>query len=330
MADRADRLAKAQRLSCELCDDDILTAINTFLRTKWQKANFGLPNKNPILWIKFANKHGFERIEMEARNQQYIFDTVERFYQKDTKEQLRLLATAGIYKDEQTRPPRVRIPKLFRVVRTAEFRALVMEFVPGQTLDSLMRLKYNATGESFYWYPTPYSYDLSLFEEHLHDYANAIGVLLSLPVPDNAAPGPVGGGYSNHPIFENWSTEENRAPVMYTSVEELTKHINKLVLSRLPSKAKLADFSNEPLCYVLSDLNNGNVIFYNKEIFLIDHLDAGIMPLSFMTIVADLGRNISKHLVKHLNLPRDNQDALTYVQGAFWPSSDDEDDEING
>ncbi|ESZ90357.1 hypothetical protein SBOR_9258 [Sclerotinia borealis F-4128] len=184
MADRADRLAKAQRLSCELCDDDILTVINTFLRTKWQKANFGLPNKNPILWIKFANKRGFERIEMEAQNQQYIFDIIERFYQKDTKEQLELLVIAGIYKDEQARLSKVRIPKLFRIVYTAEFKAFVMEFVPGQTLDSLMCLKYNATGELFYWYSTPYSYDLSLFEEHLYDYANVIGLLLSLPVPD--------------------------------------------------------------------------------------------------------------------------------------------------
>ena len=236
MANRADRLGKAQRLARELCDDDFLTAINAFLRTKWQKANFGLPNNDPILWIKFANKRGFERIEMEARNQQYIFNAVEKFNQKDNREQLELLATAGIFKDEQARPPRVQIPRLFRVVRTAEFKALVMEFVPGQTLDSLMRQKYNADKESFCWYPAPNfcergylrGYDLSLFERHLHDYANAIGLLLSLPVPDDATPGPVGGGYSNHPIFENWRTEENRAPVMYASVEELTKHINKV------------------------------------------------------------------------------------------------------
>ncbi|CCD42620.1 hypothetical protein BofuT4_uP074220.1 [Botrytis cinerea T4] len=30
--------------------------------------------------------------------------------------------------------------------------------------------------------------------------------------------------------------------------------------------------------------------------------------------------NVSMHLIKYLKLPRDNQDALINVQGAFWPS----------
>lgn len=234
MANTADRLAKAEALALSLCEDDVLTAINQFLQSKWQKACFPYPNTDPILWFKFANIRGFERIEMEARNQQYIFDAVEAFYQKSCTEQQQLLAI--VYKDKNAKPPRVRIPKLFRVIRTTAFKVLVMEFVPGQTLDLLMRQEYNTINESFDWYPGPYywmygrryGYDLSIFENHLRDYANAVGLLLSLPVPNDAAPGPVGGGYSNHPIFENYSTEENRAPVIYASVEELTKHINEV------------------------------------------------------------------------------------------------------
>lgn len=236
MANRADRFATAQRLAGKLCDNNVSTAINIFLKTKWKKPNFGLPDKDSILWIKFASKYGFERIEIEARNQQYIFDAAEKFYEKSNEQQVELLATADVLKAKHVQPPRVRIPKLFRVVRTEDFKALVMEFVPGQTLDSLMRQRYNATEEPFGWYPFTYSYmnghrrgyDLSQFESELRDYASAIGLLLSLPVPDDAAPGPVGGGYSNHPIFENWRTEENRAPVIYSSVEELTKHINEV------------------------------------------------------------------------------------------------------
>ncbi|ESZ90804.1 hypothetical protein SBOR_8809 [Sclerotinia borealis F-4128] len=198
-----------------------------------------------------------------------------------------------------------------------------------------MRQEYNTINESFDWYPGPYywmygrrfGYDLSVFESCLRDYACAVGLLLSLPVPKDAAPGPVGGGHSNHPIFEIYSTEENRAPVTYASVEELTKHINELLLPRLTPDAKLIDFSNEPLCYVMSDLNNGNVMFHDGQIYLIDHLDAGIMPLSFMTIVADLGRNVDKHLIKHLKLPQANHQGLTYVRGAFWPPLDDEDED---
>ncbi|KAM0308410.1 hypothetical protein ACHAO8_010049 [Botrytis cinerea] len=320
MANRNSRLIQAENLASLLHDDDVSAAINQFLQSKWRKPCFAFPDTNPILWFKFANVHGFERIEMEARNQQYIFDAVEAFYQKSCIEQQQLLAT--VYKDEKAKPPRVRIPRLFRVIRTTDFRALVMEYVPGQTLDWLMRLEYNATKELSYWHPAPQlhrdsngrlcGYDLSVFEDHLRDYAHAVGLLLSLPVPDDTAPGPVGGGYSNHPIFEDYSTEENRAP---------------LVLPRLPSDAKFADFSSEPLCYVLSDLNNANVMFHDKEIYLIDHLDAGIMPLSFMTIVADLGRIVAKHLMRHLKLPQDNHEVLANVRGAFWPPLDNESDD---
>lgn len=77
----------------------------------------------------------------------------------------------------------------------------------------------------------------------------------------------------------------------------------------------------------MSDLNNANVMFHDQEIYLIDHLDAGIMPLSFMTIVVDLGRNVDEHLIKHLRLPEDNHQGLTHVRGAFWPPSGDEDED---
>ncbi|ESZ94979.1 hypothetical protein SBOR_4599 [Sclerotinia borealis F-4128] len=139
-------------------------------------------------------------------------------------------------------------------------------------------LEYNATNELCCWYPVP--------------NANA------------TAPGPVGGGHSSHPIFENYSTEENRAPVTYVSL-------------LLP---------NEPLYYVMRDLNNGNVMFHDGQIYLINHLDANIISLSFITFVVYLRH---KHLIKHLKLPQANNQRLINVQGAFWPpsSDDDEDDE---
>ncbi|KAI0163854.1 hypothetical protein GGR57DRAFT_451649 [Xylariaceae sp. FL1272] len=111
-----------------------------------------------------------------------------------------------------------------------------MELVHGQTLDWLMRLEYNATGSPFDWIPIPLrtmrgrhvSHDLSVFERHLSDYADAIGLVLSLPVPMHMAPGPVGGGYSRHVIFGNESLGENKSPREYHSVQELTEHINEV------------------------------------------------------------------------------------------------------
>ncbi|KAF7862571.1 hypothetical protein EAF04_007444 [Stromatinia cepivora] len=167
--------------------------------------------------------------------------------------------------------------------------------------------EFNVINEPFAWYPSSYywmygrcyGYDLFIFEGHLWDYVCAIGLLLSLLVPKDTVLGPVGGGRSNHPIFEIYSIEENRVPVIYISVKELINHINELLVTRVISDDEFVDFSNESLCYIPSNLNNANVMFYDGEIYLIDHLD--------------------EHLIKHLKLPYDNYEGLTCVQGTFWP-----------
>jgi hypothetical protein len=100
----------------------------------------------------------------------------------------------------------------------------------------MMRSKYNATDAPFGWMPTTIQsvdrcfigYDLSAFESHLSDYAKAVGLVLSLPTPTDVAPGPVGGGQSRHPIFENEKWNENKSPRVYKSIQELTNHINEV------------------------------------------------------------------------------------------------------
>ncbi len=64
-------------------------------------------------------------------------------------------------------------------------------------------------------------------ESSRRPYADAMGLLLSLPVQSDAAPGPVGGVYSNRPTFIN-DIDESKSPSEYTSLEKLTKYINTI------------------------------------------------------------------------------------------------------
>lgn len=89
---------------------------------------FPLDDPSFVLFIKYAWKNGFEDIEGEARNQQHIYSAVESFYQLDDEEQLQIIKTMSKCRTEV---PRVRIPKVFRVVRAPTIKALVMECVDG-------------------------------------------------------------------------------------------------------------------------------------------------------------------------------------------------------
>ncbi|TRX88011.1 hypothetical protein FHL15_011113 [Xylaria flabelliformis] len=198
-----------------------------------------------------------------------------------------------------------------------------------------MRCEYHAIDASFGWVPTPHQkihdhlIDLSVSEHQLSDYADAIDLVLSLAVPMDAALGPVGGGHSLHPIFENESLGENKSPREYQSVQELTEHINELAQPWISSDYRLADFSQVRMCYVMSNLNNGNAVFSEGEVYLIDHLNAGILPLSFMTYVSHCHRTVSEYLRGRLKLPLDNLHISSCTKGAFWLRDGDE-EEMNG
>lgn len=164
---------------------------------------FKFPDNQFKLRVKFENKRRTDNISREASNIQYAHNAVERFYMKSATEQQQLLE--AIYKEPYV-PPRVRTPKLFRVALTEDFAALLMEFIPGETLDWKMRVKFGKTDEPFGWTPKPCCDGPSYFERELSAYADAIGLLFAVPAPPDAGIGPVGGGFHKHRIFHDKST----------------------------------------------------------------------------------------------------------------------------
>ncbi len=59
-------------------------------------------------------------------------------------------------------------------------------------------------------------------------YADAIGLLLSLPTPIDARPGPVGGGFPTHSIFFNPSTYKCQLPYEFDSKAYLAEKVNEV------------------------------------------------------------------------------------------------------
>ena len=102
-----------------------------------------------------------------------------------------------------------------------------MEFVVGETLDWRTRMNFNTTSSPFGWKPKSSKHDLSVFEDDLRAYADAIGLLLSLLMPPDALPGPVGGGFPKHSIFFDEDTWESKLPYKFESVAHLAENSTK-------------------------------------------------------------------------------------------------------
>lgn len=103
----------------------------------------------------------------------------------------------------------IRIPKIYRVIRlNSGWTYIIMEYVQGTTLRDLMTdwKSFKANSESYY-----------------ARVEMALKLLLSLPVPQDTAPGPYGGGIIRHPVFK-----DSMAPIQYDSVEGLERHLNNV------------------------------------------------------------------------------------------------------
>ena len=83
------------------------------------------------------------------------------------------------------------------------------------------------------------------------------------------------------------------------------------------------DFRDDRLYYILSDLNNGNVMLTKDgEIYSIDHCHGGFYPLCFMTFVAHQSHTVSSYLRNRLQLPDSKLDILERAASDFWPPDD--------
>lgn len=145
-------------------------------------------SSSPLAFIKFAHK----RFGMAAETRNQIFAS----------------------KALKQMPPRecagIRIPEVYRVIEKDDIIYLVMEYVSGETLEELL------------------AKDVSddYLQEKYAQITKAIKLLLSINVPQNTVPGPVGGGIIKHPLFK-----DTVASIEYASVEELQRHLKLVSLS---------------------------------------------------------------------------------------------------
>lgn len=151
-------------------------------------SGFPYPLDRPVVYVKYGDPTQYR--ESEARTQQFAFEALEKM--------------------SPARREGVRVPEVYRVFSSHGRTYIIMEFVPGKALREIMK---EQTKTSFYKMVNP------LFDK----IARGIELLLSIPAPNDAKPGPYGGGIIRHPLFKDFV-----ATVEYDSVEMLEQHINKV------------------------------------------------------------------------------------------------------
>lgn len=153
---------------------------------------FRYPADAPSAYVKF----GFpvEWMLAEVRNQTFVYDALQKLPPE---------ARQGIH-----------VPEVYRTMEIERRLFIIMEYVPGRTLAKI-------TENEQYWE--------TCREEVINKICQGMKLLMSLPVPEDAKPGPVGGGIIRHPIFADF-----QAAIEYDSIEMLERHLNKVCYQNSP------------------------------------------------------------------------------------------------
>lgn len=152
------------------------------------------PASQPSAYVRFG--HPIEWRQAEARNQIFVQDALQRL--------------------QPGAEPACHAPEVYRTMKIGDLFFIIMEFVPGKTLAQIME-------DSESW---------KLRREEVTDKIyHAIKLLMSLPVPRDAKPGPVGGGHIRHPLFKDCE-----ASIEYNSVDILERHLNKVNAPPVPEE----------------------------------------------------------------------------------------------
>lgn len=165
---------------------------NTWKHTPQFKPNgssvtgFPYPTDAPLAYIKFGDH--VEWKFAEVRNQMFVYDSLQQLPPEKRQ---------GIH-----------VPEVYRTMRIGNLLFIIMEYVPGRTLAQITE-----DGENWEM----------LREEVINKICQGMRMLLSLPVPCDAKPGPVGGGIIRHPIFKY-----SEAATEYDSIDMLERHLNKV------------------------------------------------------------------------------------------------------
>ncbi|KAK3938080.1 hypothetical protein QBC46DRAFT_390909 [Diplogelasinospora grovesii] len=248
------------------------------------RTGFAYPEDNPLVWIKFGE--GSDIIP-EARTHRYAF----RMLQQVPEEQRR-----NIY-----------IPEIYRCIAHLQRAYIVMEYVRGRTVaevraESPLAVRALAGGQ-----------------RNLDMLDRAIKLLLSLPVPEDALPGPYGGGLIRHPMFP-----ASRSPWYYRSINEMENHFNQtLVEGHMADRVPKIMLERE-LHLVPGDLHDTNFMFTEAgNLYIIDFGQTCFLPLSLMTFAMRTPckwiAGMLQGKLKDFPLPEKNQISLEQVSCVFGP-----------
>lgn len=192
-----DSRRSRQRKAAEDCKpDDIWKASQAQGEPPFGAAKgftYPLASKKPDFFVKYTATSGKSLLEPEGRNQKFAFDTLRDLQQKPSP-QRKLL---------------VLVPEIYRIFEHRGYYYLVMEFVPGKTLEDLFTKP--SSGNS-------HEDPATLYKR----VADAIRLLL-VKAPPGAPPGPVGGGIIRHPFFSDY-----QSTISYKNVGELKTHLDQV------------------------------------------------------------------------------------------------------
>lgn len=192
-----DHRRSCQRQAALACtEDDIWNASQTQEGPLLGNAKgfiYPIGSQNPKFFVKYTKTRSKWLLEPEKRNHEFAFNVLRARQQQ--------AAQQGLI---------VCVPEIFRAFEHRDFYFLVMEFVPGKTLQQILIDDENVGAEQV---------DHSILYKHI-----AEGIrLLSVKAPPGSKPGPVGGGVIRHPFFNDFE-----AATPYRDIEMLQKHLNKV------------------------------------------------------------------------------------------------------
>ncbi|KAK7735410.1 hypothetical protein SLS63_003880 [Diaporthe eres] len=190
----------------------------------------------------------------------------------------------------------IRIPEIYRTFESNGKLFIVMEYIPGKTLHQL-------TGQKG-WESQQAALTNSI--------ARAMKLFMSIPVPAEQKPGPVGGGYIRHSLFK-----DDTSACVYSSIDELENHLNRV--ARLTNENAPTVTLERSLCFYYSDFYASNFIFTDSgDICVIDFDQAGFLPPSLMSYaVAESHWYPGLWLKDVLKLPEHNLPAMKQIHYFF-------------
>ncbi|KAJ3542259.1 hypothetical protein NM208_g4192 [Fusarium decemcellulare] len=267
-----DSTMSPRELADSLSVDKLLELVDAspdhFTKNGWTYAchGFAYPENSPALFIKHG-VHSFKPTDEEARNQRWAREALQKMPPSERE---------GIH-----------IPEIYRLVTVETSTIIIMEFVPGKTLE--------------YFLENPEHTDH--LDRCFGKIERALKLFLSFPVPEDVSPGPCGGGVIRSPLFKDYEST-----IEYPTVELLEMHLNKIATWFNKDADRLV--LERKLHFVFSDLYEGNFMFTeNEDLYVIDFEQANFLPLSFMTYAMIQHHDVCS-LKDRFSLPENNLEIM--------------------